>query len=104
EQDERAEGAERGAEPVRAVDREVGATADTRGQELVDRGVDGGVLAADARARDRAEEDEHPEARRERRQEGRPEIDGERDEEELLPPQLVRQPPEDERAGDGPRE
>jgi hypothetical protein len=51
EQDRLADGADDRAEPVRPVDREVGAPAIRGGDELVDRGVDGGVLAADAGAR-----------------------------------------------------
>jgi hypothetical protein len=50
EQHERADVGDQGAEPVRAVDHDVDAAAVLRGDQLVDRRVDRGVLAADAHA------------------------------------------------------
>lgn len=48
EQEERADGAERRAQPVGAVDDQVHPPAHARGDQLVDGGVDRRVLAADA--------------------------------------------------------
>jgi hypothetical protein len=51
EQRDRQRGAEHGARPERAVDDQVHGPAHTRRDQLVDRGVDGRVLATDAGAR-----------------------------------------------------
>ena len=61
EQDHGQHPAEDHADPVAAVDAEVDLAADPRGHELVDRGVDRRVLAADAGAREEAKRDEHAE-------------------------------------------
>ena len=97
EEDEGAERSEGGAEPIRPVDREVGTATNARRKELVDRRVDRGVFAADARAREEAEHGERHDAGRERREQRRPQIDRERHEEELLPPERIRESSEEER-------
>ena len=101
EQDDRGRGAERGADPVGAVDDEVDAAAHVRGHQLVDGRVDGRALAADPRARDGAPEREAREADREPGHERGAEVDRERDEEEPPPAERVGQAPEDERPRDG---
>ena len=58
EQHQRRGGADRGAEPVGAVEGEIGAAAHPGGDELVDGGVHRGALAADAHPGDRAEQRE----------------------------------------------
>src|SRR5207253_11174744 len=60
EQDVLPERADDGAEPVRPVDGQVGVPAVLRGDELVDGGVDRGVLTADARAREAVDRNERP--------------------------------------------
>src|SRR5262249_27533996 len=99
EKHERPQRAEGGAEPVGAVDREIGAPADAGREELRNRRADRRIFAADARARESAEEREHGEAVRERGEKGGAEVERQRDEEEALTPESVRQPAEDERAG-----
>ena len=99
QQDRRDGGAERGAEPVAAVDREVDPAAHARRDQLVDRRVDGGVLAADAEAGEEAADREEGEAAGEGGGDRRGEVDRERDQEELLAPEAVGQVAPEERAG-----
>ena len=98
--DQREHRPQRGAQPVRAVDGEVGVAAVAGRQELVDGGVDRRSLAADTRAREGAEEGERREAPGERRHDRRDGVERQRDEEEPLAPEHVREAAEDERAGD----
>ena len=106
QEDERDERAEDRAGPVAAVDPDVDTAAILRGHHLVDRGVDGRVLAADSHARDepRPVEVDEPQpaavVHRERRKPCAEEVQEERDDEEPLPPELIRHPPEDERTHD----
>ena len=93
-----AERAERRADPERAVDHEVGPAAHARRDQLLDGGIDRRVFAADARAGDEAEEQEAPQIPRERGRGGRQQVDGERDEEQLLAPEPVGEPAEEDRA------
>ena len=60
EQDDRGDGADRGAEPVAAVDDQVDAAAHPGRDQLVDRRVDRRVLAADAGAGEEAGDEEVP--------------------------------------------
>ena len=90
--------AERGADPERAVDREVDGAAHARGNQLVDRRVDRRVLAADAEAGEEAAERERSEVPGERGEHRRDEIDRERDEEQALAAEPVGEPAEHERA------
>ena len=101
EQQRRRQRAQRGADPVGAVERDVGEAAHARRQELVDGRVHGRALAADAEAGERAEEGERGEAPRQRRQRGGAEVDTERDQEQLLAPEPIGEAAEEERAGDG---
>ena len=93
--------ADRRAEPPRAVDREVDPPAHARRDQLVDRGVDRRVLAADPGAGEEAEEEEAPGAPGERGRDRRDEVEAERDHEQLLAAPAVGQVAEDERAADG---
>jgi len=104
ERPQRDDRAEDGARPVRSVDREVDPAAVLGRDHLVDRGVDRGVLAADAHARDnpRGIEEDEPVAavRRHRGEAAADQVDAERDHEEVPPAELVGQPPEEERSDD----
>jgi hypothetical protein len=97
EQDQRADRAARRAEPVRAVDDEVDAPPHARRDELVDRGVDRRVLAADARAGEESGDEEVQRRVGERGGHGRHEIEQQRDEEEPLAAVAIGQLPEEER-------
>jgi hypothetical protein len=68
--EQRAGEPERRAQPVGAVDRQVDAAAVLGGDQLVDRGVDRGVLAADAEAGEEARQRERGKRPRERRGDG----------------------------------
>ena len=61
EQHDRADRADRGADPEAAVDDEIGPAAVARRDQLLDGGIDGGVFAADAGAGDEAADNEGPE-------------------------------------------
>ena len=100
EQDHRAGGANRRADPEAAVDDEVGPAAHARRDQLLDRRVDRRVLAADAGAGEETEETVAPEVPGQGGRGGRDEIERERDEEELLAPEPVGQPAEEQRAQD----
>jgi hypothetical protein len=99
---QRGQGTQEGSGPVGTVDGEVHPAPVLRRDHLVDRGVDGGVLTANAGSRDdtgEIEEDEPVTACGCRR--GQPtadQIDGERHHEQVFPAQLVRKPAEEERA------
>ena len=98
------DGAEEGAGPVGAVDGEVHPAAVLGGDHLVDRRVDRRVLTADAHARDdtrRVQEDKPVAAgRRYGGQAAADQVDAERDHEQVLAPELVRQPAEEQGADD----
>ena len=89
---------ERGTDPEAAVDDEVGPAAHARRDQLLDGGVDGRVLAADAGAGEEAEQREAPQVPGERRRRRRDQVDGERDEEQLLAAEPVGQPAEEDGA------
>ena len=97
----REESRERGPEPPAAVDRERDPAADARRDQLVDRGVDRRVFAADTGTRQDPEGGEAVEVPRERGRDREDEIDAERDHEELLPPEAVGQIAEEQRARAG---
>jgi hypothetical protein len=103
---ERGEGAEDRGGPVAAVDPDVDAVPILRGHHLVDRGVDGGVLPADSHACDETRPVEPGEPQpaavvhRERREPGAEEVQEEGEDEQPLPPELIGEPPEDERTDD----
>ncbi len=101
EQDQRAERAERRADPEAAVDDNVGPPAIARRDELLDRRVDRRALAADAGAGQEAEQREAPEAPRQGGRRCRQEIEAERNGEEPLAAPTVGQPAEEDGAGDG---
>ncbi len=101
QEDDRGPGSRYSAEPVRAVDDQVDAPADTRRDQLVDGGVDRGVLASDARSGEKSREIEVPRCEGERGRHGGRDVDGKRDQEELLPPEAIRELPEEERAHAG---
>ena len=92
---------ERGANPEAAVDHEIGPTAHARGHQLLDCGVDGGVLAADAGTRQKAEEGEARQVPREGGGGGSAHVDRECYEEQLLAAQAVREPAKEHRAQHG---
>ena len=98
EQHDRTGGPERRAHPEAAVDDEVGPAAHARRDELLDRGVDGRVLAADAGPGEEAEQAIAPEIPGEGGGGARREIYGKGDEEELLSSETVGQPAEEDRA------
>ena len=101
EEDDRGEGAAGGAEPVAAVDHQVDAAAHPGRDQLVDRRVDRRVLAADRRAGEEAGEEEVPGGEGEGGRHGGGDVDGEREQEELLAPEAVGQLAEEERAEAG---
>jgi hypothetical protein len=74
------------------------------GDELVDGGVDGRVLPADAEAGQEPEQEEPPRAEGERRGQRRQQVHDERDDEEFLAAESVGQPPEEQRSHAGARD
>jgi hypothetical protein len=98
------DGTDGGTTPVGAVDGDVDTAAVSRRDDLVDRGVDRRVLAADAGTGDEAEDVEEPRCERETGDPGADEVDDERDDEEVLPAQVVGQPSEEQGAADLPEE
>ena len=60
EQDQGGQSADCGSDPVAAVDRQIHLTAVARWDQLVDRGVDRRVLAADPHAGEETEQEELP--------------------------------------------
>jgi hypothetical protein len=101
---DRDRGAERRADPETAVDGEIGAAAIARRDQLLDRRVDRRIFTADAGAGEEAEDDEAREIPRRRRRGGGHEIDGERDEKQLLAAEPVGQPAEEQRTEHGARQ
>ncbi len=97
------QGAADRAEPVAAVDDEVDPAPVVGRDQLVDRGVDRRVLAADAEAGQEAEEEEPPGLEGDRGQRGRRQIDHQRDHEQLLAAVPVGQPAEEQRPRAGTR-
>jgi hypothetical protein len=96
------QGAEEGTCPVGPVHRQVDVAAVLGRDHLVDRRVDRGVLAADSGAGQhpgRVQEDEPvPALRRRGGEPAADQVDAEGDHEQLPPAELVRQPPEKQRA------
>src|SRR5579875_2109167 len=92
------------ADPEAAVDREIRPAAAARGDELLDRGIDRGILAADPGTGHEAEHGEGPEVPGGTRRQGRDRVDGDRRGEEPLAPQPVGEVAEADRAEDCPRE
>jgi hypothetical protein len=92
---------ERGADPEAPVDHQVGVAAVTRGDQLLDRRVDRGVLATDAGSRQQAEQREHREVGGQRRGRRRGEVQAEGQREELLAAELVSEPAEEQGARHG---
>ena len=93
--------ADRGADPETAVDHEVGEAALAGGNQLLDGGVDGGVLAADPGTREKAEQRKGPEAERSAGREGRGHVDQHGEAKQAFAPEHVCQIAEQQRAGDG---
>ncbi len=98
EQDERTARAHCRAKPEAAVDEEVGPAAEPCRNKLLDCRIDGSVFAADAGAGEKAERDEAPRIPRQPRGRGRREINDEGDCEQLLAPEPIGQPAEEDRA------
>jgi len=98
QEQQRGQRARGGPDPVGPVDEQVHPPADPGGDELVDRGVDRRVLAPDARARDRAGEEEVPGREGERPGHRGGDVDAEREHEELLAPEAVGELSEEQRA------
>lgn len=97
------QGATDRAQPVAAVDDEVDPAPVEGRDQLVDRRVDGRVLAADAEAGEEAEEEEEEPPGLERKcgHRGRAEVDGQGDHEEPFAAVAVRQPSEEQRPAAG---
>ena len=105
QQDERAQGSEDRTDPVGAVDGDVDPPSVLRRHHLVDRGVDRGVLAADAGSGDEPGAVEEGQGQGtvvpgERRQGVAEQVDAQRDDEEVLAAPLVGQVTEEQRAED----
>ena len=101
EDDDGADCAQGCAEPVAAVDDEVGEAPAPGRDEFLDGGVDGGVFTADAEAGDEAEGHEGGEVPGEAAGGGGDEVDEDGDGEELLAAEAVGEPAEEEGADDG---
>ena len=103
EEDERAQRAEDRTGPVGAVDRDVDPAPEAGRDQFVDGRVDGGVFPADAHAGDEpgdVEEDDPARAvaQGERGQPAADQVHAQGDHEEVASAELVRQPPEEQRA------
>jgi hypothetical protein len=96
-----AKSAARGADPVAAVDDQVDPAAHPGRDQLVDRGVDRRVLAADPGAGEEAGGVEVPGGEGEGGRHGGRDVDGQRHQEELLAAEAVGQLAEEERAETG---
>jgi hypothetical protein len=94
EQQRRRQRAEGGAEPEAAVDDEVGASAIACRRQLLDRGADGGILAADTGAGEEAEQREPGQGRRQPAHRGGDEVQAQRHQEQRLAAVTVCQPAE----------
>jgi len=100
EQHDRTERAERRADPERAVDDEIGPAAHARRDQLLNGRIDRGIFAPYAGTGQEAEKKKAPEIPRERRHGRRQQVDAEGDEEQLLAPEPVREPAEEDGAQD----
>src|SRR5437868_6558002 len=87
----------RSADPVGTVDHEIDATTHAGRDQLVDRGIDRCVFAADARASEHTEERIAGEVPGERGQRCCREINGNGNEKQFLPPEPIRSITEDQR-------
>src|SRR5215212_3373338 len=85
-------------QPKTAVDDEVGPAPHARRDELLDRRVDGRVLAPDAGPGEEPEEAEAPEVPGEGGGGGRRKVNEKRDKEEFFTPETIRQPAEEDGA------
>ncbi|MDQ0935283.1 hypothetical protein QFZ49_005255 [Streptomyces turgidiscabies] len=101
QRDDRQQRAADRADPEAAVDDEVDPAAVERRDELVDRGVDGRVLASDAEAGEEAEREEPPRREGHRGQRGGGQIDRQGDHEQLLAAEAVGHPAPEEGADAG---
>ena len=101
EQHDRADRADRRADPEAAVDDEIGPSAIARRHQFLDRRIDRGVFAADAGAGEKSKQRVARDAPGQRGRRGRGEIERQRDEEQFLAPDPVGQPAEAERAEHG---
>ena len=96
EQERAGEGAEGGTRPVGAVDGQIDAATVLAGDQFVDGGVDRGVLATDAHARDEPTDQEDLHVRCEARRRGAGKVQRQREGEHLLAAEGVGQPAEDQ--------
>src|SRR5690606_34349944 len=101
ERDDRQQGPADRAQPVAAVDEQAHAPPVVGGDQLVDGGVDGRVLAPDAEAGQEAEEEEPPGVEGERGQGGGAQVDREGDHEEFLAAPQVGEAAPEQGAGTG---
>jgi hypothetical protein len=95
---QRGDAADRRADPVAAVDRDVDLTAVARRDQLVDGGVDRRVLTADSGAGEEAAEVEVPGRERERGADRRQDVERQRDHHQLLAPEAIGELAEEQRA------
>ncbi len=91
-------------QPVCPVDHQVHATAHTRGDQLVNRRVDGGVFAADPGAGEKACDEEIPRRESECGGNGGDQIHREGQHEEIAPPEAVGQVTKEQRTQAGARD
>ena len=99
-QDDRRKCARRAAEPERAIDGEVGVAAHASRDEFLDRRIDRTIFAADPRPGQQTKDAETRQIEGESGRRRRKSVERERDEEKLLAAEPVRQPAEDQCAGD----
>jgi hypothetical protein len=90
--------AERRAHPEAAVDHQVEVAAKAGGDQFLDRRIDGGVFPPDSGAGEEAEQEERESVPGEASERRRRQIDRDGDEKELLSPEPVGQPTEEQRA------
>ena len=100
EEHQRGHRADRAADPERAVDGKIGSAAEARRNELLDRRVHRGIFTADARPGQAAEQRVGEEVPGEGGRRGGDEVETQRHEEQLAPPEPVGRPAEDQRAHD----
>src|SRR4029079_17093623 len=91
----------RRSHPEAAVDGKVGTPAQARRNQFLDRRVDGRILATDARAGEKAKQQETVEVPRESRERRGHEIDPERHVEQLFAPQTIGEMAEEQGAKNG---
>ncbi len=101
EQHDGGDRADRSTNPETSVDHEIGPAAIARRHQFLDRRIDRGVFAADTGAGQEAKQRITCHAPGQRRRRGRRQIDRQRDEEQFLASDAVRQPAEAERAEHG---